>query len=245
MSTTTLCLATSLVWLALSAVASAADDPPAAADAARTLEKSATVEFKLNYLITLPKGYDADQETTWPLMLFLHGAGESGDNLEKVKAHGPPKLIAAGKDLPFIVVSPQSPRFGWSVEALKGLLDQVESTYRVDRSRVYLTGLSMGGFGTWALATAYPDHFAAIAPICGGGEKFWARRIASLPTWVFHGTADNVVPFQLSKDMVEALQAANAREVKLTAYDGVGHDSWTQTYDNPELYDWLLSHKRP
>lgn len=238
MSTTAVCLATSLVWLVLSAVATAADD-------ARTLEQSATIEFKLNYLITLPKGYDEDKEKTWPLMLFLHGAGESGDNLEKVKTHGPPKLIAAGKEFPFIVVSPQSPRFGWNVESLKGLLDQVESTYRVDRSRVYLTGLSMGGFGTWALATAYPDHFAAIAPVCGGGEKFWARRIANLPTWVFHGTADNVVPVQLSKDMVEALEAANAKEVKFTAYEGVGHDSWTATYDNPELYEWLLSHKRP
>ncbi len=243
MSTSTLCLAASLLGIALASAASAADAPPGGD--ARTQKKEVTVAFKLKYLLTLPKGYDDDPRQSWPLLMFLHGSGESGDDLDKVKFHGPPKLIAAGKEFPFIVVSPQSPGLGWNVDALKGLLDELENTYRVDRSRVYLTGLSMGGFGTWALAAAHPEHFAAIAPICGGGEKFWIRRLVDVPAWVFHGTADTSVPIQRSRDMVEALEAANAKEVKFTVYEGVGHDSWTQTYDNPELYDWFLAHKRP
>jgi predicted peptidase len=244
MSPVTLGLATTLAGIALASVAAAADGPAAGADAPRTLEKEVAVELKLKYLLTLPRGYDADPGKAWPLLLFLHGAGESGDDLAKVKVHGPPKLVAAGRDLPFVVVSPQCPRLGWNVEALKGLLDEVESAYRVDRSRVYLTGLSMGGFGTWALAAAYPERFAAIAPICGGGERFWAGRLVDTPTWVFHGADDSVVPPRRSEDMVEAMRAAGAKELEFTVYDGVGHDSWTRTYDDPKLFEWFLAHRR-
>ena len=136
--------------------------------------------MKLNYLLFLPEGYESSGEKKWPLMLFLHGAGESGNDLEKVKLHGPPKIVGHKKDFPFIVVSPQSPGRGWNPDTLNALLDDVVAHNRVDPDRVYLTGLSMGGFGTWALAAAHPDRFAAIAPICGGGNP-QGRREAQDP----------------------------------------------------------------
>ena len=212
------------------------------------LEKSVTKVLKAGYLLYLPKDYGKDRDKKWPVMVFLHGSGESGAEIEKVKAHGPPKLIAQGKDFPFIVVSPQAPVFprrGWDVETLNALLDDVLAKYATDTDRVYLTGLSMGGYGTWAWATANPERFAAIAPICGGGQpRQAARALKNMPIWVFHGEKDPTVPVQESKDMVEALKKANATEVKLTLYPEALHDSWTVTYDNPELYTWLLAHSR-
>ncbi|MBN2840022.1 MAG: prolyl oligopeptidase family serine peptidase, partial [Coriobacteriia bacterium] len=115
--------------------------------------------------------------------------------------------------------------------------------HRVDEDRVYVTGLSMGGFGTWALAAAYPDRFAAIAPICGGGDPEQACRHADVPTWAFHGEQDQVVPVERTEEMVEALQACNG-DVRMTLYPDLGHDSWTVTYDNPELYEWMLKQRR-
>ncbi|HEU5116281.1 MAG TPA: prolyl oligopeptidase family serine peptidase [Isosphaeraceae bacterium] len=210
----------------------------------KSFEREVTIKVKLHYLLYLPKGYDEDQNKKWPLVLFLHGAGESGDNLQKVKAHGPPSLVAKGQDFPFILVSPQSPGRGWNPDTLNGLLDDVAEHYRVDPDRVYLTGLSMGGYGTWTLAAAHPDRFAAIVPICGGGNPKDAFKLKDVPTWVFHGARDNTVPLGRSTDMVEALKAADAREVKFTVYPDAGHDSWTETYNNPEVFEWLLSHKR-
>jgi predicted peptidase len=212
----------------------------------QNLEKTITRVVKANYLLYLPKEYGKDTAKKWPLILFLHGSGESGDDIEKVKVHGPPKVVAAGKEFPFIIVSPQAPtpRVGWQVETLNTLLDDVIQKYSVDEDRVYLTGLSMGGFGTWALASANPERFAAIAPICGGGDPFRARRLRNLPIWVFHGAKDPTVPVKMSEDMVDALKKAGATEVKFTVYPDAGHDSWTATYDNPELYTWFLEHTR-
>ncbi|GAB4135234.1 MAG: prolyl oligopeptidase family serine peptidase [Planctomycetaceae bacterium] len=196
----------------------------------------------LKYLLTLPEDYKS--KTAWPLVLFLHGAGERGDNLELVKKHGPPKLIAAGKKFPFITVSPQCPKNQrWNAKQLIALLDDIEQKYHVDPNRVYVTGLSMGGFGTWRLAAYAPKRFAAIAPICGGGDVKSAKRIAHLPVWVFHGAKDRGVPLKLSEDMVEALRKAGGKP-KLTVYPNAGHDSWTVTYNNPEFYKWLLAQKR-
>jgi predicted peptidase len=142
------------------------------------------------------------------------------------------------------VVSPQCPEGRWwKVDDLATLLDEVEAKYRVDADRIYLTGLSMGGFGTWDLASNFPDRFAAIAPMCGGGQPEMARRLKYLPIWVFHGDADPSVPVKKSDDMVEALKKVGA-DVKFTKYPGVGHDCWTQSYANPELYTWFLSHTR-
>jgi predicted peptidase len=212
---------------------------------AQNLEKTITRVVKANYLLYLPKEYGKETDKKWPLMLFLHGSGESGSDIEKVKMHGPPKLVAGGKEFPFIIVSPQAPtsRIGWQVETLNTLLDDVIQKYSVDQDRVYLTGLSMGGFGTWALASANPERFAAIAPICGGGQPFMARRLKNVPAWVFHGGKDPTVPVKNSEDMVDALKSAGG-DVKLTIYPDAGHDSWTATYDNPELYTWFLAHTR-
>jgi predicted peptidase len=126
---------------------------------------------------------------------------------------------------------------------LTGLLDEIVENYDVDESRVYLTGLSMGGYGTWSLGATLPDRFAAIAPICGGGEKRMAWRLKEMPIWVFHGAKDSVVPLAQSEEMVEAVKAAGGNP-KLTVYPEANHDSWTATYDNPKLYDWFLSHRK-
>ena len=235
-----------LAFLAAAAMAPGlASAQKAGEQSSQNLDKTITRVIKASYLLYLPKDYGKDTAKKWPLILFLHGSGESGSDVEKVKVHGPPKLVAAGKEMPFIVVSPQAPtpRVGWQVETLNTLLDDVIQKYSVDEDRVYLTGLSMGGFGTWALAGANPERFAAIAPICGGGQPFMARRMRNLPVWVFHGAKDPTVPVKLSEDMVEALKGAGA-EVKFTVYPDAGHDSWTATYDNPELYTWFLEHKR-
>jgi predicted peptidase len=219
----------------------AVSDDQAGVQHAATLDTPRRIDMK--YLLYLPKAYDSQE--TWPLLLFLHGAGERGSDIELVKKHGPPKLIAMGKDLPFIVVSPQCPKGRWwEASELSALLDEIGAKYKVDTDRVYVTGLSMGGFGTWRLAFYSPERFAAIAPICGGGEeKHWAQRIAPIPTWVFHGAKDTAVPLERSERMVAALKKAGGHP-KLTVYPDAGHDSWTQTYNNPEFYAWLLEQRR-
>ncbi len=218
----------------------ASADAPNGVQRPQTLDRQ--VRVQMDYLLYLPRDYD--QRDQWPLLLFLHGVGERAPDINKVKTHGPPKLIAAGKPLPLIVVSPQCPADQWWRPAeLAALLDEVVGKYKVDEDRVYVTGLSMGGFGTWALAAYSPDRFAAIAPVCGGGEPLLTAWFHFPPAWVFHGAKDSVVPIARARAMVEALQKAGS-EVKLTVYPDAGHDSWTETYKNPDLYAWLLQHTR-
>jgi predicted peptidase len=199
------------------------------------------------YLLYLPKGYDKGGKKSWPVLLFLHGSGERGTDLEKVKKHGPPKLVAAGKDLPFIVVSPQaSPeaKRGWDPATLHALLDEVEKTYRVDPDRIYVTGLSMGGRGTWDLAASRPERFAAIVPICGGGRPADAEKIKGLPTRIFQGAKDPAVRLETAERMLKALKDAGAKDVELKVYPDLAHDCWTVTYNDAKLYEWLLKQKR-
>ncbi|MEA3368586.1 MAG: prolyl oligopeptidase family serine peptidase [Planctomycetota bacterium] len=241
---------TLLAAAALCAAAASAAQPNAdvrTGQHPQTLQTDATKAGEIRYLLYVPEAYPESKQR-WPLVLFLHGAGERGDDLEKVKVHGPPKLVGKGKALPFLCVSPQCPKGGWwdrpdQVAGLVALLDHLQKTLRVDPDRVYLTGLSMGGFGTWALAMKEPKRFAAIAPICGKGDPSKAERIAHLPTWVFHGGKDRVVPTRHSEEMVEALKAAGG-DPKLTVYPDAGHDSWTRTYENPEFWKWLLAQRR-
>lgn len=212
----------------------------------QVFSKKIKKKVECQYLLYLPADYEKDAKKEWPLMMFLHGAGERGDDLELVKKHGPPKLITQGKSFDFIIVSPQCPKDLWwpeQTDILINLLDEIEKRYRVDTDRVYLTGLSMGGFGTWSLACRYPQRFAAIAPICGGGEWYAADRLKHIPVWVFHGAKDDIVSLEESKKMVAAVRKAGG-EAKLTVYPDADHDSWTQTYDNPELYEWFLSHRK-
>jgi predicted peptidase len=238
-NTKSLHLATALfVGLALPTYAQTA----ASTQQAKTFEGKITVEAKLKYLLSLPADYNSSKKA-WPLVLFLHGSGESGTDLEKVKIHGPPKIVEAKGPFPFILVSPQSSGRGWNPDVLNALLDSVIKEYRVDKDRIYLTGLSMGGFGTWTLAATHPERFAAIAPICGGGNAEDAPKLAKLPIWVFHGAKDPTVPVRRSEEMVNALKAAGGHP-KFTVYPDAGHDSWTATYDNPEFYQWLLEQKR-
>jgi predicted peptidase len=216
---------------------------PSAIGDQKSCKLDRTVRVALDYLLHLPKDYE--QRDSWPLLLFLHGAGERGNDLELVKKHGPPKLIESGKQFPFIVVSPQCPAGRWwQPQELTALLDEIVEKYRVDRDRVYVTGLSMGGFGTWALAAYSPDRFAALAPICGGGEAYWTREIAHVPVWAFHGAKDPVVPVERSEKMIAAMQEHGAAAAKLTVYPDAAHDAWTETYNRPDFYDWLLEQKR-
>ena len=217
-------------------------EAPAGRQSAQMLEKEVTKTIRTQYLLYLPENYTEQKE--WPLMLFLHGAGERGDSLDLVKVHGPPKLIDNSIQFPFIILSPQCPNDQWwSVEVLDVLLDDICKRYRVDEDHIYVTGLSMGGYGTWALAIEYPSRFAAIAPICGGGNPLKAKHIKHLPTWVFHGVKDQVVPVKSSQEMVDALKEAGGN-VQFTVYPEAGHDSWTEAYNNRELYKWFLTKRK-
>lgn len=208
------------------------------------LAKEIKLNVELQYLLYLPTDYEASDKK-YPLVLFLHGSGERGNDIELVKRHGPPKLVEEGKEFPFVLVSPQCPdgtRWNYQTHALIALLDELESKYRIDKNRIYVTGLSMGGQGTWTLALNQPNRFAAIAPVCGWTDSWEVCKISHLPIWVFHGAKDNVVPVSESEQMVNALKQCGANKVMLTIYPDANHDSWTETYNNPELYNWLLSH---
>lgn len=217
---------------------------------AQQFQKSYTHTKVLQYLQYLPPAVSQDPTQRWPMILFLHGGGERGDNLDLVKVHGIPRIVET-QDLPFITISPQCPANRWwgdYLYALEDLVEQAINILPVDPDRIYLTGMSMGGYGTWHLAVDYPQRFAAIAPICGGGH--WSHEvyerilnIRHLPVWAFHGSRDRVVLPSESRELVKALKKGGGN-ARLTIYPGVGHDSWTQTYANPALYEWFLSHKR-
>ena len=200
-------------------------------------------ETKVDYLLFVPGQYDGKEKL--PLMLFLHGAGERGDDLELVKKWGPPKIVAGRKDFPFVVASPQC-KSGkrWDAAAMVALVEDLAGRLKVDRKRIYVTGLSMGGYGSWDLMARYPRLFAAGVPICGGGDPKTADALKQIPIWVFHGDKDTAVPLSRSQQMVDAISEAGGGKATLTIYPGVGHNSWSATYANEKVYDWLLSHRR-
>ena len=200
------------------------------------------------FWLYLPKRYEEKAEESLPLIIYLHGSSRRGRNIEEVKANGLPPVLDTKDDFEFVVASPQALsnypwQESWRPDDLILLLDHLIETYRIDPSRIYLTGLSMGGYGTWACIAKHRDRFAAAIPICGGGDPAWAKSIGDLPIWAFHGGDDRVVPAQRSEEMVEAIQSVNGN-ARLTIYPGVGHDSYTRTYANPEIYQWLLNHSR-
>ena len=199
------------------------------------------------YVLFIPHTYKSD--TPCPLIMFLHGSGETGTDGIK------PSVVGLGaavkkqeKTFPCIVIFPQSQKRSWragspDADRALAILAEVEKEYKVDPKRVYLTGLSMGGFGTWSLAIKDPNRWAAIVPICGGGNPDKAARIKDLPCWCFHGEADTAVRVGLSRTMIQALKDAGGQP-KYTEYPGVGHNSWDKAYATPELYKWLLSQQR-
>lgn len=220
---------------------------------ARTFRAQRTVGTGFGYQLFVPKDYGADAARRWPLLVFLHGAGERGTDLDRVTVHGPPQRVKGQPDFPFVLVSPQCPEGAfWSVEELDLLLDHLLAELAVDPQRVCLTGLSMGGNGSWAWATARPERFAAVAPICGWGDpvRVWLAseprksQLARLPVWAFHGAKDNVIPLADSERMVSAFGRIG-NQVRLTVYPEAGHDSWTEAYRDPALYEWLLAQRRP
>lgn len=211
---------------------------------ANKLEKEITKKVRMKYLLHIPDHYEKESSIKWPLILFLHGAGERGDDLELVKAHGIPMIAERDPSFPFITISPQCPEDSfWNAEqdGLMALVDEIIANFNVDPDRLYLTGLSMGGYGTWHLAAEYPGRFAAIAPICGGGNPNRIHELIGTPTWAFHGAKDDIVPITESKKMVDTLRE-NGGNVSFTIYPESNHNSWTETYNNPELYSWFLGH---
>lgn len=206
----------------------------------------------LKYLAHFPKDYLKNTNKKYPLLLFLHGKGERGENIEIVKRHGPPKLINEGKwdaDLPFIVISPQlsSELYSWPREMINGLLNEVIEKYRVDETRTYLTGLSLGGIAAWEYAVHYPEKIAALIPVCGWGNGALACKLNDMPVWAFHGELDEVVKPKGSINMINAIKRCpnrNATNTKLTLYPNVAHNSWEKAYNDPSIYSWLLRFKK-
>ncbi len=192
---------------------------------------------------TLP---EADRNTRWPLMIFLHGSGERGSDIARVKVHGPPKIADADPDFPFILISPLLPaEEDWDIAKLDAILDHALRTLPVDPERVYLTGLSRGGHATWRWGAAEPDRFAALAPVAGRGDPATACTLKDKPVWAFAGDRDDVVVPEGSFDMARAIRACGGRESRLTVYPDLGHNAWDPAYDDPALYLWLLEQRRP
>lgn len=210
--------------------------------AANSHATAALKKVKYNYILNLPEDYDKYPDKKWPVIFYLHGRHASGKNLQSVKRYGLPYFLMKGKKMDFIVISPQCPwGKNWaSDDWFNPVFDEVTSKLRVDDSRVYMVGISMGGFGTWALANRMPDRFAAIAPFCGGADVRWADQLQKVPTWVFHGTADRDIPISRSEVMVKALEKLKA-EIKFSRLKGQGHDISRQ-FNNDELYSWLMQH---
>ena len=201
------------------------------------------------YVLFVPHSYSNKANKLYPVILFLHGSGETGTDGRKQATIGlGPVVKKREKDFPFFVVFPQSQDRTWmaysdDAKRAMDILAKVEREHKIDSKRIYLTGLSMGGIGTWSLAMAYPDKWAAIVPICGKGDTSKAAAIKSLPCWCFHGSADRSVPVEGSRKMIAAIGKAGGKP-KYTEYPGAGHNIWDRAYHTPDLFRWLLMQHR-
>jgi len=204
------------------------------------------------YLVFVSRGYAADDTQRWPLIIFLHGSGERGNNIEAVKHNGPPKIIAQHSGSPFILVSPQLEAASdedrrWDTAKLDRLLAAVRKRYRVDPSRIYLTGLSLGGYATWAWALRRPEIFAAIVPVAGLSEDTDLDPcvLKDMPIWAFHGDQDDVVDPQQGFAIVKKIDACKGMvRPRMTIYPQTTHGSWEPAYDDPAMWRWLLEQRR-
>jgi len=225
-------------------LASASLDDARPGQYAFTLQASSGVN--LQYWLYFPKNFDTNQQ--WPLILFLHGSDERGITIDRAKSQGLPEILDAQFDIPFVVVSPQLDSGSWDkrIEDMNDLLDHLTETLPIDPDRLYLTGISLGGFGTWSYALQYPDRFAAVVPIAGGYAEQAPENICTLkdlPIWVFHGEADEQVDPSYSQVLVDALQACES-DVIFTLYPDTSHVStWDKAYADPALYEWLLAQR--
>jgi len=193
------------------------------------------------YLAYLPDGYDKNDAKAWPLIIYLHGSSCKGNNLEKLKKYGPPFYLDRGMNVDAIVISPQCPsNKNWTYGTwFESFYKELKDKYNIDPSRVYLTGMSLGGFGTWDIASRYPDYFAAIMPLCGGGQTRMVETLKDIPTWVFHGEVDRKVSLSRSVQMVDALQELGSKP-KFSILKGQGHGI-QKVYSDQNIYKWLLS----
>jgi predicted peptidase len=197
----------------------------------------------IQFLYSMPE--HAAAISTFPLVLFLHGAGERGDDLASVQRHGLPKLAALGRRFPFILVAPQCRADEvWTPAPLVELLDALPRMLPIDPNRIVCTGLSLGGYAAWMLGSLLPSRFAAVVPVCGWGDAKAVTRLRNTPVWTFHGERDLVVPAERTRLLVNSLTEAGGN-VRFTAYPDLGHDCWSAAYDTGELYSWLQSHQRP
>ena len=201
--------------------------------------------FNFGYVKYLPK--DFDENKNYPMVVFLHGAGERGENLDEASRHGFAKhMRETGAEYPFIYIAPQCPQdkyWACYTESLVAFLDYICETLPVDKDRIYLTGLSMGGTGTWMLGMAAPERFAAMAPICGSGIYWFGEALVNIPIMVYHGDCDEVVPVENSMEMVRSVNKRGGNAT-IKILKGVWHNAWDAAYEGDELYTWLLSHKR-
>lgn len=227
--------------LAMLLAATPASSAPMRADFL-VLDTTLTRHARLPYRVFYPAGYDGS-DARWPLILFLHGSGERGDDLAAVERNGPPR-VARERGLPFLVVAPQLPAGEvWQSDALIALLDQVIARLRVDTTRVYLTSLSMGTFGAWDLAMTQPERFAALAVASGGGNPVEICRLKDTPVWIAHGAKDDIIPVAWSQGMAHRLERCGGHP-RLSIDPDAGHDAWTKFFADPALYDWLLAQRR-
>ncbi|MGI9341349.1 MAG: prolyl oligopeptidase family serine peptidase [Gammaproteobacteria bacterium] len=196
----------------------------------------------LDYLVYLPPTYDEPQiaSNTWPVLFVLHGIVQTGNDLRKIPKYGPAEQIEAGRDFPFVVISPQTNNLAWDVDRTVAFIEYCLARYRIDRRRVYLTGVSSGGRAVWAVAAERPDLFAAIAPVAGWGDEAEALATAQIPTWAFHGGKDPLIWVSAAKKM-QAAHRAGGGNAELTIFPDAGHTIWDEVYADDLLYDWLLS----
>ena len=193
-----------------------------------------------DYLLYIPDTYNEAKTYKWPLVIFLHGIGEIGTDVNVLKYTGLPKVV---KGKQFVMLAPQCTSSWWNTNVLQKFLDQVIKKYHVDSSRIYLTGLSMGGYGAWDWSEHYPQQFAAVVPICGGGTVSLACSLKDVPVWAFHNADDPTVNVQNSRDMVNAIKACGGKLIKYTENATGGHNAWTKAYADSTLYEWMLKQR--
>lgn len=242
-------VAVALAALSLPSTLEAKKAPPPPPVEGQTVQPP-VVEGGFPYLLFIPKGYNDSGKDRWPLVIFLHGSGERGTDINVVKKHGPPMLVEKNPNFPFIVISPQLPEQSatvgqlWPIAPLDAILDHALKTWRIDPSRVYLTGLSLGGMATWDWGAAHPDRFAALAPVAASGDPSKVCNAKDVPVWAFHGDHDDAVDTRGDFEMVDALKKCGAAP-RLTIYPNTDHWSWVPAYNDPALWMWLLEQRKP